>query len=57
MFGAQIEWQEFLPQDLTEARLIVRGTGGERVWIPDWSDFLKIYDKAVATRVARATAK
>lgn len=57
VFGAQIEWQEFLPQDLNEARLVVKGTGGERVWIPDWSDFLKIYDQAVKARVARASAK
>lgn len=56
VFGAQIEWQEFLPQDLNEARLIVRGTGGERVWIPDWSDFLKIYDKAVANQLTRHKA-
>ncbi len=57
VFGAQIEWQEFLPQDLNEARLVVKGTGGERVWIPDWSDFLKIYDQAVKARVARASSK
>ncbi|SKS73535.1 type IV secretory pathway, VirD4 component [Mycobacteroides abscessus subsp. bolletii] len=57
VFGPAFEWQEFLPRDLNEARLIVRGTGGEKVWIPDWSDFLPVYDKAVNARIARMQGK
>ncbi|HEX7824160.1 MAG TPA: TraM recognition domain-containing protein [Mycobacterium sp.] len=55
--GAIIDWQELLPQSLEEAQLLLRGTAGQRVQIPDWSDFLNIYDGAIATRRQRRTAK
>ena len=51
--GSIIDWQELLPQSLEEAQVLLRGTAGRRVQIPDWSDFLKIYDGAIATRRRR----
>lgn len=51
--GSIIDWQELLPQSLEEARLLLRGTAGRRVQIPDWSDFLKIYDEAIEARRRR----
>lgn len=51
--GAIIDWQELLPQSLEEAQLLLRGTAGRRVQIPDWSEFLNIYDGAIAARAAR----
>jgi type IV secretion system protein VirD4 len=55
--GSIIDWQELLPQSLEEAQVLLRGTAGRRVQIPDWSDFLKIYDGAIETRRRRtATA-
>lgn len=52
--GAIIDWQELLPQSLEEAQLLLRGTAGHRVQIPDWSEFLNIYDQAIATRRRRS---
>lgn len=46
--GATIDWQELLPQNVEEAQLLLRGTPGRRVQIPDWTQFLAIYDQAVA---------
>ncbi|BBY96372.1 hypothetical protein MGALJ_60410 (plasmid) [Mycobacterium gallinarum] len=54
--GAIIDWQELLPQSLEEAQLLLRGTAGRRVQIPDWSEFLTIYDGAIEARRQR-TAK
>ena len=52
-YGQIIDWQELLPQSLEEAQLLLRGTPGHRVQIPDWSKFLAIYDKAIAARRQR----
>jgi hypothetical protein len=52
-FGQAIDWQELLPQTREEAQLLQRGTAGERVHIPDWTELLGIYDNAVAQRFAR----
>lgn len=52
-FGATIDWQELLPQSVEEAQLLLRGTPGRRVQIPDWSEFLHIYDEAIAARRRR----
>ncbi|MCH9729766.1 MAG: TraM recognition domain-containing protein [Actinomycetia bacterium] len=49
-YGQVIDWQELLPQSYEEAQLLLRGTPGHRVQIPDWSQFLSIYDKAIAAR-------
>ncbi|BBY46604.1 hypothetical protein MARA_00340 (plasmid) [Mycolicibacterium arabiense] len=57
--GSIIDWQELLPQSLEEAQVLLRGTAGRRVQIPDWSEFLDIYDNAVTARrnrTARASA-
>jgi hypothetical protein len=35
--GASIDWQELLPQTVEEAQVLIRGTSGHRVQIPDWS--------------------
>ena len=51
--GSIIDWQELLPQSLEEAQVLLRGTAGRRVQIPDWSEFLDIYDSAIATRMRR----
>ncbi len=51
--GSIIDWQELLPQSLEEAQLLLRGTAGRRVQIPDWSVFLEIYDGAIETRRRR----
>ena len=51
--GAIIDWQELLPQSYEEAQLLLRGTAGRRVQIPDWSQFIDIYDSAIQTRQRR----
>ena len=56
VFGQEIEWQEFLPQDRTEARLITRGAPGRKVLIPDFDDFIAIYRQAVTKRIERMSA-
>ncbi len=55
-FGPTIEWQEFLPQNREEAQLVLRGTPGIRVHIPDWSDFTHIFDQAIQRRLEKARA-
>ena len=52
-YGQVIDWQELLPQSYEEAQLLLRGTPGHRVQIPDWNKFLAIYDKAIAARRQR----
>ena len=56
-FGATIDWQELLPQNVEEAQLLLRGTPGGRVQIPDWRPFLAIYDQAIAARRHRSQSK
>lgn len=51
--GAIIDWQELLPQSLEVAQVLLQGTAGRRVQIPDWSDFLRISDEPIATRRRR----
>ena len=53
-FGQAIGWQELLPQTREEAQLLQRGTAGERVVIPDWSEFLPFFDQAVQRRIKKA---
>jgi type IV secretory pathway TraG/TraD family ATPase VirD4 len=55
-FGATIEWQEFLPQNREEAQLVLRGTPGIRVHIPDWSQFIQISDQAIQRRLEKSRA-
>jgi len=55
-FGATIEWQEFLPQNREEAQLVLRGTPGIRVHIPDWSHFIPIFDRAIQRRLDKTRA-
>ncbi len=50
-FGQMIGWQELLPQNREEAQLLQRGTAGERVHIPDWTEFLTIFDQAIQRRI------
>lgn len=52
-FGAAIAWQDFLPRSREEAQLLRRGTAGERVQIPDWTDFLTMWDRVVEQRLRR----
>jgi type IV secretory pathway TraG/TraD family ATPase VirD4 len=54
--GASIDWQELLPRTVEEAQVLIRGTSVHRVQIPDWSQFLGIYDQAIAARRARTPA-
>lgn len=53
-FGQAIGWQELLPQNREEAQLLQRGTAGERVHIPDWTEFLPLFDEAVQRRIKKA---
>lgn len=50
VFGQMMGWQELLPQNREEAQLLQRGTAGERVHIPDWSEFLVIFEQAIEAR-------
>jgi TraM recognition site of TraD and TraG len=52
--GAGLQWQELLPRNRDEARLLVRGTLGSAVEIPDWTVFLQHYDAAVRHLLSRA---
>jgi type IV secretory system conjugative DNA transfer VirD4/TraG family protein len=52
-FGQAIGWQELLPQSREEAQLLQRGTAGEHVHIPDWTEFLRIFDQAVQRRIEK----
>ncbi|MBP2456211.1 type IV secretory system conjugative DNA transfer family protein [Mycolicibacterium lutetiense] len=54
VFGPQIDWQDFLPQNREEAHILARGGPGTRVHIPDWTDFLTIWDRVVQQRASRA---
>lgn len=54
--GAALRWQELLPPNGEHARLLIRGTVGQGVEIPDWSIFKQHYDEAVRTLIAQASA-
>jgi hypothetical protein len=45
--GAGLRWQELLPPNHEQARLLIRGTVGSCVDIPDWTVFRQHYDGAV----------
>ena len=56
-FGQTIDWQELLPQTRDEAQLLridptgtQRGSANEKVYIPDWTEFLGIFGEAVERR-------
>lgn len=53
VYGQNLEWQEFLPQDTEEAQLVVRGTPGNMVSIPDFDEVMKIFKKALEARNAK----
>lgn len=54
VFGPEFEWQGLLPRDYKEARMVVRGTVGESLYVPDWQEFVdNIFDPAVRARNAR----
>ncbi|OMC13527.1 hypothetical protein A5736_23020 [Mycobacterium sp. SP-6446] len=51
--GAGLRWQELLPRNRDEARLLVGGTLGSSVEIPDWPVFREYYDAAVRHLLSR----
>ena len=50
-FGNALEPAELLPRNTGEARLIPRGTPGERVELIDWDEFVKYLDELRAARL------
>ncbi len=59
--GPMIDWQELLPLNREEAQLLridptgrQRGSANELVHIPDWSEFLTIFDHAVQRRLEKS---
>ena len=52
-FGNALESAELLPRNISEARLIPRGTPGEKVELLDWGEFLKYLDELRAAAVGR----
>jgi hypothetical protein len=55
--GAGLRWQELLPRNRDEARLLVRGTLGSSVEIPDWTVFREHYDAAVRHLLSRGDGR
>lgn len=55
--GAGLRWQELLPPNGEHARLLIRGTVGQCVEIPDWSVFKQLFDEATGTVRSRARFK
>jgi TraM recognition site of TraD and TraG len=51
--GAGLRWEELLPRNRDEARLLVRGTLGSSVATPDWTVFRQQYDVAVQQLLQR----
>jgi type IV secretory pathway TraG/TraD family ATPase VirD4 len=61
LYGQTIDWQELLPQSREEAQLLridptgrQRGSANELVHIPDWTEFIKIFDQAIHRRLEKA---
>ncbi|WP_454561736.1 type IV secretory system conjugative DNA transfer family protein [Mycobacterium haemophilum] len=59
-FGQTIDWQELLPQTREEAQLLridptgtQRGSANELVHIPDWNEFITIFDQAIQRRLEK----
>ena len=46
--GPSLDYRRLLPQNLGHARLLRRGTAGITTELPDWPDFVRRYDHAVA---------
>jgi type IV secretion system protein VirD4 len=46
--GPSLDYRRLLPQNLGHARLLRRGTAGITTELPDWPDFVRRYDQAVA---------
>lgn len=46
--GSSLDYRRLLPENLGHARLLRRGTAGITTELPDWPDFVKRYDHAVA---------
>jgi Type IV secretory system Conjugative DNA transfer len=55
--GAGLRWQELLPRNRDEARLLVRGTVGSSVATPDWTVFREHYDAAVRHILSRGNGR
>ncbi|WP_250150467.1 type IV secretory system conjugative DNA transfer family protein [Mycolicibacter acidiphilus] len=55
--GATIRWQELLPADVNHARLVIRGTPGVSVEIPDWSIVKALYDQAARSLIAQSSGR
>jgi type IV secretory pathway TraG/TraD family ATPase VirD4 len=52
--GSTLEYRRLLPENMEYARLLVRGTAGVRTEIPDWSEFVRLYDQAVRNALRRS---
>lgn len=52
--GSTLDYRRLLPDTHEHARLLLRGTAGRRTEIPDWSEFVALYEAAVAGVVRRA---
>jgi hypothetical protein len=55
--GAGLRWEELLPRNRDEARLLVRGTVGSSVATPDWTVFREQYDGAVRHLLSRGDGR
>lgn len=51
--GAGLRWQELLPPNKEYARLLIRGTVGSSVEIPDWTVFRQRFDAAMKSLLAQ----
>lgn len=50
--GSTVEYRRLLPENAEHARLLIRGTAGVKTEIPDWSEFLRRYDREHQRRIA-----
>jgi hypothetical protein len=55
--GAGLRWQELLPRNRDEARVLVRGLLGSSVATPDWTVFREQYDAAVRHLLSRGDGR
>jgi type IV secretion system protein VirD4 len=55
--GAGLRWEELLPRNRDEARVLVRGTLGSSVETPDWTVFREHYDAAVRHLLSRGAGR
>jgi hypothetical protein len=55
--GAGMRWQELLPRNRDEARLLVRGLLGSSVATPDWTVFREHYDAAVRQLLSQGNGR